>query len=90
MTEVGVARSVPKPLTVAVAIGTLAVVVGVAYRIDRAYERWLNKMSPLTRPRERAVQLRDSYRVRRASTTEFAQLINDLMDEVARARRDSG
>jgi hypothetical protein len=90
MVDVGVAPELPKPLTIVVAITTIAVVVGVAYRLDRTYARWLTRMSPLTEPRERAVRLRDGYRVRRATASEFAHLINDFMDEVARARRDSG
>jgi hypothetical protein len=90
MSEVRVAPGVPRFIAVAVAIAAGAVVVGVAYRLDRAYARWLTRVSPLTGPRARAVQLRDGYRVRRADASELAHFINDLMDEVARARRDAG
>ena len=90
MSEVRVAPGLPKPVAVAVAIATGAVLVGVAYRLDRAYTRWLTRVNPLTGPRTRAVQLRDGYRVRRADASELAHFINELMDEIARARRDAG
>jgi hypothetical protein len=89
MAEVRVVPGLPKPVAIAVAIAVGAVAVGVAYRLDRAYTKWLTRMSPLTGPRERAVQLRTTYRVRRADASEFIHFINDFMDEVARARRDS-
>ena len=84
------ATGLPKPITVAVAIASMAAVVAVAYRIDRAYSRWMTRVNPLTTPREWVAHLRTGYRVRREDAFEFTQVINELLDEVARARRDMG
>lgn len=81
------APGLPKPLTVVVAIASMAAVVAVAYRIDRAYSRWLTRVNPLTTPRERVAHLRTGYRVRREDATEFARFINEFLEEVARATR---
>ena len=80
----------PKPATVVVAIALMAGVVAIAYRIDRTYSRWLTRVDPLTTPRERVATLKAGYRVRREGASEFAQFINELLDEVARARREIG
>jgi hypothetical protein len=70
----------------AMTLATMAGVVAVAYRFDRTYGRWLTRMSPLTVPRERYEHVRDGYRVRKADATDFAELMNDLWNEIDLAR----
>ena len=76
----------PKPLLVALTLATMAGVVAVAFRVDRTYGRWLTRISPLTVPRERYEHLRDGYRVRKADATDFAELMNDLWNQIDLAR----
>jgi hypothetical protein len=83
------AADLPKGLTAALTIAAVAAVVGVAVRIDRAYGRaygrWWTEMSPLTKPRARAVKLRTDVRRRRVEMSDITGLISDLWDEVDRA-----
>ena len=82
--------TLPKPVAVALTIAAAAAVVGIAYRVDRAYSRWsrdwLRSMSPLTKPRARYVRARDGYRVRRDDTIDLFKLMNELWDEIDVAR----
>ena len=64
----------------------MAGVVAVAFRVDRTYGRWLTRISLLTVPRERYEHLRDGYRVRKADATDFAELMNDLWNQIDLAR----
>jgi hypothetical protein len=80
------ASSLPKPLLVALTVATLAAIGVLAYRLDRAYGRWLVGIDPLTGPRDRFDRMRDGYRARRDGATDFASFVNDLMSEVERAR----
>jgi hypothetical protein len=76
-----------------VGIATLAIsaaLVAIAYAGDRAYRRWLRENHPLARPRARVARLMSDYRERRASVTEVVQFINEVLDEVARARSMRG
>jgi hypothetical protein len=81
-----VTPGLPTPLLVGLAVAAMAAIGVLAYRLDRAYGRWLTRMDPLTGPRDRYDHLRDGYRVRRAGAADFASFVNDLMSEIARAR----
>jgi hypothetical protein len=61
-------------------------VVGIAYRCDRAYRRWLDEISLLAAPRARLERLRTDYQERRANVTDVAQVISSVLVEVVRAR----
>ena len=63
-----------------------AAMVAIAYAGDRVYRRWLRENHPHAGPRARVVRLRTDYRERRANVTEVVQVINEVLDEVARAR----
>lgn len=86
MAEVRVVAGLPKPLTVVVTVAAMAALVGVAYRLDRAYARWLTEMSPFIKPRARFDQLRTGYGTRRADMSDLAHLIFDVLDEIDLAR----
>ena len=81
---------VPKALTVGLTLGAVAAVVGVAIRIDRAWEKayknWSTEMSPLTKPRARVLRFKTTYRRRRTDTVDISSLINELWDEIDLAR----
>jgi hypothetical protein len=81
---------VPKALTVGLTLAAVAAVVGVAIRLDRAwdraYEDWSTEMSPLTRPRARILRFETTYRRRKLDATDIGQLINELWDEIDLAR----
>jgi hypothetical protein len=63
-----------------------AAIVAIAYAGDRVYRAWLRENHPLAGPRARVVHLRTDYRQRRANVTEVVQVINEVLDEIARAR----
>ncbi|HEY7478591.1 MAG TPA: hypothetical protein VIB62_10180 [Actinomycetota bacterium] len=67
--------------TVVIGLGVVIVIT----RWDRAYRRWQGEISPLLGPRTRVTRWRSSLRGQRANAGEFAGLINEIMDEVARA-----
>ena len=81
---------VPKALTVGLTIAAVAAVIGVAIRLDRAwenaYENWSTEMSPLTKPRARVLRFKTTYRRRRTDTVDISSLINELWDEIDLAR----
>ena len=81
---------VPKALTVGLALAAVAAVVGVAIRLDRAwdraYEDWSKEMSPLTKPRARVLRFKTTYRRRRAGAIDISSLVNELWDEIDVAR----
>lgn len=78
----------PKRLTTVVTVATMVAIVGIAYRFDRAYGRWLAEISPLTRPRARLGRMKVGYRERRADVSDLAFAIFGVMDEVDRARSE--
>jgi hypothetical protein len=82
MAEVPVVAGLPKPLTVVVTVAAVAAVVGVAYRLDRTYARWLTDTSPFIKPRARLDQLRTGYRTRHADMSDLAHVIFDVLDEI--------
>jgi hypothetical protein len=86
MVETEVAdASITRSITVATVVG-FAAVVWVAYWCDRTYRRWLRENHPLAGQRARLVRLNTGYREKRANATEAAQIISDVLVEIARAR----
>ena len=63
----------------------VAAVIGIAYWGERTYRRWLKESHPLAEPRARLERAKTGYRRRWANVTEVAQVISDVLDEVARA-----
>jgi hypothetical protein len=90
MDEDQLAEHVPKALTIGLTVAAVAAVVGVAVRLDRAYQRaykdWSKDMSPLTKPRERVLRFKTTYRRRRLDASDFGALVNELWDEIDLAR----
>jgi hypothetical protein len=68
-------------LAATVIISVAAVVV--IFRWDRAYQRWLAEISPLARPRAGLKRFRTAFQRQRMNVIEVAQVINDVLDEVA-------
>jgi hypothetical protein len=87
MDEIRVADASLRRFNTAATLLTLAAVVAIAYRCDRAYRRWLEEISPLAAPRVRLARLRTDWRQRRANVTGVAQVISSVLDEVAGASR---
>ena len=83
-------EQVPKALTVGLTIAAVAAVVGVAIRLDRAWDRaykdWSTEMSPLTRPRARVLRFRTTYRRRKLDAADISALVNELWSEIDIAR----
>jgi hypothetical protein len=88
MAEVRVAADPPRRLTTVVTVAALTAMVGIAYRLDRAYARWLTEISPLTKPRARLGQLKTGYRERCADMADLALIIFGVLGEVARVRSE--
>lgn len=65
--------------TVVISVAALVVI----FRWDRAYQRWLAEISPLTRPRAGLRRFRTGFQRQRTNVTEVAQVINDVLDQVA-------
>ena len=64
----------------------LTAMVGIVYWCDRTYRHWLRENDPLAGPRARLVGFKTGYQGKRANVTEVAQLVSDVLVEVARAR----
>ena len=81
---------VPKALTLGLTLAAVAAVVGVAIRLDRAwdraYENWSTEMSPLTKPRARVLRFKTTYRRRKLDAADVSELVNELWDEIDLAR----
>ena len=86
MTEIRDADASITWFSAVVALTAGAAIVAIAYAGDRVYRRWLQENHPLAGPRARVVRLRTDVRQRRSNVTEFVQVINEVLDEVARAR----
>jgi hypothetical protein len=85
MVETGVAgASTTRLETVATLIG-VAAIVGITYAGERVYRRWLEENHPLAEHRARMHRLKTGYRRKRANVAEMAQIISDVLVEVARA-----
>jgi hypothetical protein len=69
---------------VATLIG-VAAIVGITYAGDRVYHRWLEENHPLAEHRARIDRLKAGFRRKRANVAEVAQIVSDVLVEVARA-----
>jgi hypothetical protein len=76
----------PKALGAVLFVAAVAGTVAVAYRLERAIERWTIEMDPLTKSRVRYREMRGRYHQRRLDLTDVGHLVADLMDEIQRAR----
>jgi hypothetical protein len=76
----------PSRMTVAATLIGVAAAVGIAYRCDRAYARWLRETRPLAGTRARLDRARTGLRASRANVSEMAEVIADVLIEVERAR----
>jgi hypothetical protein len=65
----------------------IAAIVGIAYWCEHAYRRWLKEIHPLAGHRARMQRMSTGYRSKKSNASEFVRLINDVLDEVARAAR---
>ena len=90
MDEDQIVEQVPKALTIGLTLTAVAAVVGVAIRLDRAwesaYKNWSTEMSPLTKPRARIFRFKSNYHRRKTDTVDISTLINELWDEIDLAR----
>jgi hypothetical protein len=76
--------SIARVQTVATLVG-FVVVAGIVYGCDRVYRRWLEENHPFAGPRAHLVRVKTGYRRKRANVAEVAQIISDVLVEVARA-----
>ncbi len=90
MSEFRVAEGSSSWVTKAATVTVQAAMVGIGYRLDRAYRLWLSDISPLTGPRARAEHMRIGYRERRADVSDGALVMIAVLDEIARARAMRG
>ena len=58
----------------------------VVYLADRSYRRWAKEASPFAGPRARAAAIKSSYRQKRSTATDIAQMIGDIVEAVELAR----
>jgi hypothetical protein len=80
----------PRALGAVVFVAAVAGTVAVAYRLERAIERWTIEMDPLTRSRVRYREMRARYHRRRVDLSDLGHLVSDLVDEIARAKSARG
>lgn len=79
----------PKALGAILFVGAVAGTVAVAYRLERAIERWTIEMDPLTKSRIRYRAMRTRYHQRRVDVSDLGQFVTELLDEIQRARSRS-
>ena len=89
MADEQVEPAFPKALGAILFVGAVVGTVAVAYRLERAIERWTVEMDPLTKSRIRYRAMRTRYHQRRVDATDLGEFISDLLDEIARARSRS-
>jgi hypothetical protein len=89
MAEPEVDPRVPKAVGAVLFVAAVAGTVAVAYRIERAIERWTIEMDPLTKSRARYRDMRSRYRQRRLDVSDLGGLVFDLLDEIQRAKSSS-
>jgi hypothetical protein len=70
--------------TVVTVIG-MAALVAVAYRLDRDLSRWLSEHHPLAGYRRRVAGVKTDLHEKRTTVTEDAELVGDVLLEIARA-----
>lgn len=80
----------PKALGAIVFVAAVAGTVAVAYRLERAIQRWTIEMDPLTASRTRYRAMRTRYHQRRLDLSDLGGLVSDLLDEIQRARVTRG
>jgi hypothetical protein len=85
MAEPEVGPAFPKALGAVVFVAAVVGTVAVAYRIERAIERWTIEMDPLTKSRVRYRDMRSRYHQRRLDVSDLGGLVFDLWDEIQRA-----
>jgi hypothetical protein len=85
MVETGVADAPMSRFDTAAAIIGVAAIVVITYACDRVYRRWLEENHPLAEQRARLHRMKTGYRRKRANVAEVAQIISDVLVEVARA-----
>ena len=90
MAEPPVEPAIPKALGAIVFVAAVAGTVAVAYRLERAIQRWTIEMDPLTTSRIRYRTMRKRYHQRRLDASDLGNLVFDLLDEIRRARSASG
>jgi hypothetical protein len=69
-----------------ITIAGMTAAVVVVWMCDRAYRRWLRENHLLAGHRARMVRFKTGYRSKRIDVTDVAQLVADVLVEVARAR----
>jgi hypothetical protein len=69
----------------AAAVLILIAGIGIPYAWERAYRRWSREMDPLKGVRVGFQRTRANYQGKRDIASEFAQLVNDVLSEVAHA-----
>jgi hypothetical protein len=85
MTEREVGPAFPKALGAVVFVAAVVGTGAVAYRIERANERWKIEMDPLTKYRIRYRDMRARYHQRLLDASDLGGFVFDLWDEIQRA-----
>jgi hypothetical protein len=79
MTEAPAPPVLPRWLNTTVTLVVCAATLGIIYRGDLAYRRWMKRNDPLSGPKARVDRARTRYRKRRSSATEVVQFVWALL-----------